>query len=93
MEFPFPPGTVRPGTGQQAGAHRSGQSLLPAPSTLPARPAPIAGLADKRNSTAEKTTEIPQRQPPDANALALAGWLADGSAEIEFPALDKRTFR
>ena len=35
MEFPFPPGTVRPGTGQQAGAHRPGASPSyrpPAPS-------------------------------------------------------------
>ena len=77
LDFPFPPGTARPGTGPQAGAHRLwATSLIPAASTLAARSGPIAGLADKRDSTAGKTTKFPQRQPPARNALALGGWLA-----------------
>jgi len=39
-------------------------SLIPAASTLAARSGPIAVLADKRDSTAGRTTEFPQRQPP-----------------------------
>jgi hypothetical protein len=34
LDFPFPPGTARPGTGADPGAHRSG----PRPSYLPPVP-------------------------------------------------------
>ena len=50
-------------------------SLIPAACTLAARSGPIAGLAGARDSTAGRTTKIPQRQPPDEMCLPWAdGW-------------------
>ena len=65
LDFPFPPG---PGPARNRAASRRAPvwatSLIPAASTLAARSGPIAVLADKRHSTARRTTKIPQRQPP-----------------------------